>query len=216
MSKILFETLHNAYCSEDPFAYLQETVKNKDFGVYYTNQMLPKRTTEGENPELKEEIESYRNTDHELSSDVTLKYIYCYFGTSICHLFGKFNNDLSFYPSSSRAVIVYSPIKPNEPIPYLWFDVSKKGDHVTLVKQKNIHSEYVKVKLSTGYKVYISLKSKKSMLSSKGNFIEICMPEGNVTGPYTKQDCVILVTIDGRFINIYYRQSRCFVACHPI
>lgn len=223
MFKTLLETLNNAYCSDNPFKCLQDKVKHKEFGTYYTNQMLPKRIEQGDNIEIKEEIESYRNKNHEDSSDVTLKYIYCYFGSSICHLFGNLGDNLQFYPDQKCAVIAYSPVTSNTPLPYLWFDINKNGTKIKLVRQKNIHAEYIKVKVTDNLtekpiaKQYINLKNKQSIVSSRGSFIHISMPDGKLLKSYCeKQDSIILITIDGAFINMYHQLSKCFVACHYI
>jgi len=218
--KSLLELLNYAYGSTDPFLYIQEKIKEKEFGIYYLNQMIPKRIVEGDNIVMKEEIQNYRDKNHEDSDDVVLKYLYCYFGTSISHLFGNFHDNMCFYPEFKLPVIAYGNIIPNNPFPYLWFDINKNGDTVKLIQQNKICAEYVKVKVyykeDVRSSVYINLKSKKSIISSKGSFIEIELPTGNLLKPFAKQECIILITIEGRFIDMYHGSSKCFVACHPI
>ena len=116
--------------------------------------------------------------------------------------------------------MAYSPVLSNKPLPYLWFDLNKQGTCIKLVKQKNIHAEYVKVLTKTLEneilcKQYIDLKTKQSIVSSRGNFIEISVPSGKLLKSYyEKQESIILLTMNGMFINMYYNLSRCFVACH--
>lgn len=218
MKPTLKQWLIAAYKSENPFETLNNNFNKKNAWDYTYLQLLmenPKLVERGTMDDIVKEYESYLETNYTKQNEITQQYVFCHFATSVCHLFGKFDDYGNFFPNKKDPIIAYG-LKPNEPVASLWIDFN--DDHeVKLMQENGLRRETLKVQLlqqkEVVRKVTIDFKSREIYECSKGNFLQITVPDGRILQTM-REDCVLLITHNGRFINMYFKKMKSFVILH--
>lgn len=149
-------------------------------------------------------------------TDVAIKCKYLYFATSMVHVF-------------PRTLTAVAYVTPNRPLPYVWFHVVSAETSVGLLGCHGITTNRVRVLLHVvrSPKEFDTVKrcfdptTKEGMPYSQGNAIQLVLRlddgrcEVVFKRPDPTLDCVVMVSLDGRFKGAYHvTEERLIVGVH--
>lgn len=231
MNGLFKEWLRMAYQQENPAKFLYQFLTNqlkKELTVANVNRIIGDvRVTSSPISDIRDDIHPMRHLQEDIHtfqklldrgkpSNDTLIAQFCYFATSLVHLF--LNPDDSLIVE--EPILAY--VQPNVALPYVWFNVNNESDtRLELVKHHFIDVlEPLRVIVHVvdipgslvSHRLSFDLNTGECMQALNGNFMQIAIVtyerRAHLQSACKKMDCVVILTYENILYGVYFNDSK--------
>lgn len=231
MNHLFKEWLRMAYQSENPMSFLKEFLSKqlqKELTVANVNVLIGNVCyTQSPISDIRDDIHPMKELQNDLRTfnkflergkpnNETLIAQFCYFATSIIHLFLDGDDHLIVEEP------IFAYVIPNKPLPYIWFNINNKIDtRLELVKHHFIDiSIPIRVIVHVvdvpgslvSHKLSFDLETGECMQSLNGNFMQIGIVSyerrAHLQTACKKFDCVVVITYEKKICGVFFNDSR--------